>query len=254
MITTYGNSLKSYLDVISGISLNTKGGADIPGIPLNDAWNRAGNHLGSIDIGAEICFSKINLLFYRQSIYEDGSLYYLNNIADGLFGLTITPKKSNHIIKFNIEFMNTTNQGGVTGSDNTIPELRGKDNYFNNALYTWVYDYQSLGTPFFSTIRNMNPIIIQKLNLEPIFILNNRVQGYTFTLQHKYNNINLISRFSVTDNYGNYSIPINESHIGLLQTIQMPYRSNSFAAVLSYDSKGLYKSGLGIFLSIKRRF
>src|SRR5690606_24746566 len=73
---------KKYLDVVFGI----KGGA---GQGLHDSTNRIGNHLGSVDLGMEIKSYGADIFIYRQSIYEDGSLAYLRNIADGLNGVRI---------------------------------------------------------------------------------------------------------------------------------------------------------------------
>lgn len=260
LITTYGNDFETYLDVISGISLNTKGGTDIPGVPINDAWNRTGNHLGSIDIGTEINFNKFDLLVYRQSIYDDGSLYYLNNISDGLLGISIKRKNIvNGLIGFNFEYLNTTNQGGNGGSDNTIPELRGMDNYFNNGLYAWAYQGNTIGTPFISSIDALNSNLYRNyefllLNLPTNFMINNRVQGITFSTNHKYLKFQFNSKISYFNNRGIYGNEINVKQLSILENIQFPFKEYFIDLSISYDSNGLFKSNLGSKFSIKRFF
>ncbi len=100
--------------------------------------NRIGNHLGTIDVGMDMKLANLDLLLYRQNIYEDGSLFHLNNIADGLNGLSITFKNSQYIKKVGFEYLNTTSQGGsvFVFFDNPPQELRGADSYFNNAQFT----------------------------------------------------------------------------------------------------------------------
>lgn len=58
-------------------------------VVFGKAWggSRVGNHFGTIDVAAKWNGNKWNVFLYRQSIYEDGSLANLSNIADGLNGL-----------------------------------------------------------------------------------------------------------------------------------------------------------------------
>jgi hypothetical protein len=61
---------------------------------LGKSWlsSRVGNHLGTIDIGAEWKSRDWTIFVYRQSIYEDGSLANLSNVADGLNGIRLKRK------------------------------------------------------------------------------------------------------------------------------------------------------------------
>lgn len=122
-----------------------------------DGENRIGNHLGTLDLGVEVTTGFGNVHIYRQNIYEDGSLFFLTNIQDGLNGITVQLKDTKWLNRINFEFLNTYSQGGdlfVTGKD--IPgELRGKDNYFNHAQYRdgWTYKSHILGTPYIQTVK-----------------------------------------------------------------------------------------------------
>ena len=55
-ISKFGSSFPTFLKVVSGVSLNRHGNALITpnGVPSNEAINRAGNHLGTIDLGIDI--------------------------------------------------------------------------------------------------------------------------------------------------------------------------------------------------------
>jgi hypothetical protein len=133
----FGSSFKDYLAVISGKS-NVKSDTSTTATSF-DAENRTGNHLGSIDIGLELNYPKFNLFIYRQNIFEDGSLFYLNNITDGLNGLSISLKnqisENVSISKITFEFLNTISQGGLGGSTALLASQRGQDQYFNNGQY-----------------------------------------------------------------------------------------------------------------------
>lgn len=121
-----------------------------------DGENRIGNHLGTLDIALDFKTSFGKLQIYRQSIYEDGSLFFLNNIADGLNGITLKLIDGKWINQINLEYLQTTSQGGeIFISGTGIPgQLRGKDNYFNHAQYRdgWTYKSRIIGTPYIQTI------------------------------------------------------------------------------------------------------
>ena len=100
LITTFSSGIDTYINVVTGISLNKNdAGVGLDGIPYNEAFNRAGNHLGTVDIGMEFFAKESDILIYRQSIFEDGSLFYLNNISDGLYGISWTNRRQNTKIK-----------------------------------------------------------------------------------------------------------------------------------------------------------
>jgi hypothetical protein len=144
--------LDAYFNIISGRALTDDGNFTTTGNISGEGGNRAGNHLGTIDLAIEFNGEKSDLLLYKQSIYEDGSLATLSNIQDGLVGLKLIRKHVESGIKqISVEYLNTTNQGGRLSSlSNNIPELRGQDNYFNNGTYedSWTYKGFTLGVPF----------------------------------------------------------------------------------------------------------
>ncbi len=197
-----GSSFNDYVNVVTGRSLASVGDTTKNG--GNDALNRSGNHLGTLDFGFDINAKNFYILFYRQSIYEDGSLAYLSNIYDGLNGVSIefkgTHQRNIFFKKVVFEYLNTTSQGGVLGSEQTDARLRGRDNYFNNGVYRngWIYNHQTIGTPFINLYENS---IIENIS-------NNRVESYYIGINMNAFEIPLNVKLSYTNNYGTYSNPL----------------------------------------------
>jgi hypothetical protein len=141
------NGIEAYCRVITAkISIGKIPGTD------HDASNRIGNHVGSVDVAMEIDGFETNFLFYRQSIYEDGSLFRLESLADGLNGMRFY-RKNSYLAAFEIkegvfEFLYLKNQGGDEW-DLALAKL-GRDNYFNHAQVRdgWSYHGKTIGTPF----------------------------------------------------------------------------------------------------------
>lgn len=259
LITKLPSNLATYFKVISGVSLNTSDNGTNTKIPLNEAWNRAGNHLGTIDIASELVFGGFNILAYRQNIYEDGSLFYLNNIADGLLGISIKRKDiKKGIFQYCFEYINTTNQGGDTGSEN-ISQLRGRDNYFNNSVYFngWSYKSNIIGTPLFTTLEQINSKLVNGYGFTTTpnsFIVNNRVKGYNLSIAGRGTKYNFISRVSWSVNKGFYGFDIEVKQFCFSQ--QVSYELNKYVLNmnLSFDKGLLYPNNLGCYVGIRRIF
>jgi hypothetical protein len=199
-----GSGFNDYINVVTGRSLASVGDTTKNG--GNDAFNRSGNHLGTIDFGFDIDTKGFTALIYRQSIYDDGSLAYLNNISDGLNGISVSIKKTSdptiRIQKIVVEYLNTSSQGGAAGGEETNSRLRGQDNYFNNGIYRngWIYNHQTIGTPFINSLFSQN-----HENLT-----NTRVENFYFGLSLFVNETPILARFSCTNNYGTYGLPVNQ--------------------------------------------
>jgi hypothetical protein len=207
------SSPKDYFYIITGQSMNVVGG-DTATYGINDGWNRLGNHLGTIDVGMEIDWKKAKLFLYRQSIYEDGSLYYGNNITDGLHGVAFTPKADQGIIKVVIEYLNTTSQGGSVFNGSSV--FRGLDNYFNNAVYRdgWTYNGMGLGTPML-TLDSETDLT----NTDGTFYDNNRVESFYMGVEAKLGENAFMLRGSMSNSigwFGQENIPAKKQYsVGL---------------------------------------
>ena len=240
-----GSSFNDYVNVVTGRSLGGVGDTTKNGV--NDAYNRSGNHLGTIDFGFDINTSNLSILCYRQNIYEDGSLYYLANITDGLNGISVKiKKKSDAKIRLHnivVEYLNTTNQSGST--DVALnSRLRGEDNYFGNGTYkdSWTYLNHTIGTPF------INLMVRDKLN--------NRVEAYYIGLKGLIFSVPITMKFSYSLNKGSYSFSVETKNrlSGLVQTSLNLKRNYKLLTSLSFDD-GLYeKSSVGINIFLKKNW
>jgi hypothetical protein len=203
------SSLKDYLYVITGQSMAAAGG-DTAKYGYNDAYNRLGNHLGTVDVGMEIDGKFGKVFFYRQSIYEDGSLFYGNNITDGLHGVAFSTKRKQGLLKLVFEYFNTTSQGGAGGSGNTVGFLRGQDNYLNNSVYRegWTYLGRGLGSPLMTLDAETD------LNAgKDIFYDNNRIETFYVGAEAMIGENRLMFRGSLSNAIGGYGseyIPVKK--------------------------------------------
>ncbi len=233
--------LKEYIYMITGQSMNVVGG-DTATYGVNDGWNRLGNHLGSVDIGMEIDWKKAKVFFYRQSIYEDGSLYYGNNITDGLHGIAFTRKADQGILKLVVEYFNATSQGGSGGAGN-IGILRGQDNYQNNSVYRdgWTYMGHGIGTPLMT--------LDSETDLSPgnaVYFDNSRVETFYVAASGKWGENEILIRGSLSNaigSYGNeYTNALKQVSVGVQwqRPVQLMGYDAHLKASLGAD-KGLWK-------------
>ena len=243
-----GSGFSDYLNVVTGRSLAVVGDTLKNG--GNDALNRSGNHLGTLDFGFDINIATFSILCYRQSIFEDGSLAYLSNIGDGLNGVSVEFKgvHDDNVFfkKIVLEYLNTTSQGGIGGSQQTDARLRGQDDYFNNGVYRngWIYNHQTIGTPFLNQYEGS---IIQNIS-------NNRVESYFIGVDVSALKIPLNVKFSYTNNYGTYSSPLVAKE-QLNTFIQASFNlKNSFNLLTSFaNSSGSFeKNGLGVGVTLRK--
>lgn len=258
-ITHYGTDLNAFYYVVSGRSLYS----DDTLIVQNNATsaeggNRVGNHLGTIDLGVEYEDEQNRWFFYRQNIYEAGALFYLNNIADGLTGLSFTRKNSRqgiqHIV---LEYLHTSDQGGPysSGRAGGVPQLRGYEDYFNNGRYLdgWTYANQTIGTPFIMPLQYTTGIP-QKLANNPHYILNNRVNALTLSVKSRYKRVDLVTRLSFSNNMGNYDTPLSYTQTSIQQQILVPIEKYLLKATVGYDTGGVLKENIGTSFFIARTF
>jgi hypothetical protein len=216
---------KNYLHVIKG----TRGAiSDFEANNFDE--NRIGNHIGSIDIGLQIKsnFGKIDV--YRQSFYEDGSLFYLLNIKDGLNGISWKPKIKG-INKICIEYLNTTDQGGdafIIEDEN----LRGRDNYYLNSQYQDGYTNSGkiIGTPFIQ-IDALNYAKDKKIS--SLFLDNNRVKVLHLAAEGQYAKINYTVKVSMSNNLGMYQKEISKRQFSLANILQYQLYNNKYISNIS---------------------
>lgn len=227
------SGLKDYLYVITGQSMAALGG-DTARYGYNDAYNRLGNHLGTVDVGMEIDGKLGKLFFYRQSYYEDGSLYYGNNITDGLHGISYSTKRKRGLLKIVLEYFNSISQGGTTfGYSNNI---RGFDNYQNNGVYRegWTYLGKGIGTPLM-TLDSETDLNASK----DVYFDNNRVETFYLGAEAMIGENHLMFRGSLTNSHGNFGseyIPVKK---------QMTFGLQWQRQILVFGQKALLSANIG---------
>lgn len=258
VITQFGTDWQTYLFVVSAKSLYSADTLDIQNNTASaEGGNRVGNHLGTIDIGIDYENDYSKWFIYKQSIYEAGALFYLNNIADGLHGISYSRKNATSgILRVVVEYLQTSNQGGLyTSGRSTIPQLRGAENYFNNGRYIdgWVYKRQTIGTPFIMPLRYTTGLP-QTLDKNPNRIVNNRVNAVIVSAESRVKQVGLVTRISVSHNLGNYDIPLDITQTSLQQQVLFPVKNYLFTTVLAYDNAGVLKQNFGLNFLVKRTF
>ena len=245
-----------YIDVVLGSSL---GGRQVDTTKYSpfDAGNRIGNHLGTVDLGMTIRARRFDMLLYRQSIYEDGSLFYLINIADGLHGIKIQnkrpPRSGLRLDKVVLEYLNTYSQGGSTFVDND-PSKRGRDNYFNHGQYRdgWSTHGRTIGTPFIAPATDLPGTLPGAF-----FTNNNRVRVYHVGLGGQLTRrVGFTGKFSYSQNAGTYDDPISANQfsgfVGIFSSVDW-LGGSLLSTTLGYDKGDLYPNNLGVFVSLKKQ-
>ncbi|QDK83080.1 capsule assembly Wzi family protein [Spirosoma sp. KCTC 42546] len=253
------SGLLNYFYVVSTLSPRN---TDTSQYNYFDLTNRIGNHLGSVDLAVEVDLVRHTLYFYRQSIYEDGSLFYLINIADGLNGMRIRRNDPKAIVRdILLEFLNTTSQGGPEFVIDD-PDRRGKDDYFNHQQYRdgWAYRQHTIGTPFI-------PPALGSQDQYPngTFTGNNRVYvfhaGIAGSLPVRWRVLSsplaYQAKLSFSRNLGTYNNPYTtiRNQFSAYASVMAPLDilgGLQFTASIATDAGNLYQNSVGTFISVRK--
>jgi hypothetical protein len=227
-----------------------------------DLTNRFGNHLGQIDLGGDINLGSINLLVYKQTIFESGQTFSsLTNTDDGLYGISLKSRKANPILrKLVLEYLRTTNQSryrsGLARLLGLPDRHYGEENYyFNHMQYLdgWAYNRYTIGTPFLvpqGQIRAMN-----QTYPNAIFYNNNRIIAGYAGVELLLNNIIVQARASYSRNYGALFTPmppVNQLSMNI-QTLIPTKNKNAFVKVnIGIDQGNLINDNYGTHIGYQR--
>ncbi|MFD2932534.1 capsule assembly Wzi family protein [Spirosoma flavum] len=253
------SGLLNYFYVVSTLSPRN---TDTSQYNFFDLTNRIGNHLGSVDLAIEIDLVRHTLYFYRQNIYEDGSLYYLINIADGLNGVRLRRNDPKAIVRdILFEFLNTTSQGGPEFVIDD-PARRGKDDYFNHQQFRdgWAYRQHTIGTPFIPPA--LGP---QDQYPNGTFTANNRVYvfhtGLAGSLPVRWQALSGLPvyqvKLSYSRNLGTYNNPFSSvrnqfsAYASLVAPLDI-LGGLQFTASVAADAGTLYQNSVGTYISIRK--
>ncbi|GAB3712128.1 capsule assembly Wzi family protein [Spirosoma flavus] len=252
------NRFSDYIDVITGSTLGNRTDIDTNRISRFDRENRIGNHLGSIDLGFEYRTRSFSVFAYRQNVYEDGSLFYLINIADGLNGLRIRnrrqPKpRALQIQDILLEYLYTESQGGALFLEKTGQQ--GRDNYFNHSQYRdgWSRFGLTMGTPFIS------PSVDSRANLPRYaFTNNNRVSVIHLGLSGQVLDVLRFQiKASYSQNLGTYEVPfpspVQQFSSVFSLSAPLPILQGVTANLaIANDTGDLYPNSTGFYLGFRK--
>lgn len=185
---------------------------------MGKTWHnsKVGNHLGTLDVGLDYDWEYTRLSAYHQFIYDEGGLYHLANITDGLSGISLTNKYDEervfHWSKVLVEFLYTKNQGGYPTSRYSPS---GDENYYNNYEYAqgWSYKGIGLGTPFISTRTSTRPGLPDDSS---DYFSNNRVIAFHLGVQGAVSRWYFTAKLSYSMNYGTFGTSIYGHSTGRL--------------------------------------
>lgn len=262
---TMSRGLHNYLNLVTGRS----GAAPSTGSDSSiyfDNHNRVGNHLGTLDLGMEIETYDNTWFFYRQSIYEDGTLYALGNIADGLNGIRLRRKNLYSPVfsvkEVVVEFLYTKSQGGPKFNLGDSTQKRGalgRDNYFNNFQVRdgWSYYDRTIGTPFItptSDTKHAWPVFGN------LFTSNNRVAvahvGLSGSLLQQFD---WTTKLSFSSNIGTYDGPFPKTANQFSGYLSMQAKLDilggaTIKASIAADVGNLYPKTYGLTLALRKEF
>jgi hypothetical protein len=167
-------------------------------------YSKIGNHIGSIDQAISIDLKSVYITAYHQFFYEVGGLYHLNNLKDGLFGLSIFNKNETTTTlgwkKIVVEFLNSKSQGGELDAKITPS---GDEDYYNNFIYAsgWTYKGENLGNPL---LTNRNYARKELPSKATEVVANNRVTALHLGMDGYCYNWTVKALLTYSINYGTY--------------------------------------------------
>ena len=251
------DGFKNYINVVTG-----KIGGNGTDQTFFDSTSRIGNHLGSLDVAIEIETYETSWFVYRQFIYEDGSLFYLKGIKDGLNGIRVRRKNSYgsnfEISEAVLEFLYTKEQGG---DDFVLTDgkKRGRDNYFNNQQVRdgWSYYNRTIGTPFITPTSDTK---WKWPNYADNFTNNNRVSVLHLGLRGSmFQSITWYTKFSYSSNSGAYLEPFKGNPTQFSGLLALQTKLNILGGTLlkgsvAADIGDLYPKTYGFTLGLRKDF
>jgi hypothetical protein len=222
-----------------------------------DGTNRVGNHVGHYDLALDWRLPTMKLLIYRQHPFEDASGLQIQNLPDGLYGISLRREEtSSSFFSWKgvvLEYLTTRDQSGDS-FDLTGSRFKGLDNYFNHAQYRegWSYRGRGVGTPFIPSRTEVATTI------EPTgeYFPTNQAVVYHLGLEGMLlQRVRLLAKFSYSQNFGTINVPFATPRRQLSSFLEFGTplfrRGNTqLRGQLAYDRGGLYPDAFGGYLGI----
>lgn len=211
-------------------------------LPIYDTELAIGNHLGSYDLGFELYRTNLRLLFYKQQPYDFArSIYRLNNIEDGLYGLSIRLKNKKLLQRILIEYLFTKSQGLYRFGKYQTSNYVEFDNYFSHGQYNrWAYNNFIIGTPFILADENA--------------IFNNRVKAFSTCLNGiLFDKTSYLIGGTFSSNLGIYGLGLSKNQFsGKINFQHQLQTKSSLLGQLTIDIGALYSKNLGLSLIYRK--
>ena len=161
--------------------------------------------------------------------------FHLNNIEDGLYGLSLRLRNYKVIQKILVEFLYTKSQGLYRFGKYKTSNYVENDNYFSHGQYiSWDYSNSIIGTPF---------ILLNERG-----IYNNRLKAFS-----AYLNGTLIKKISYliggtfSSNLGVYGVNLSKNQFsGKVNTNYSLKNNASLSSQLTFDIGTLYSKNIGL--------
>ena len=183
-----GSDWSSFLRVLT---------AQAGGATRSDQQNAQGNHVGSQQLMLTAKGKGWEVNAYWQNFFEDNFAFIGmgQNLADGLWGVSVKQTRWRFIEGVTYEFLNTTDQSGPWHDRDGLC-YAGNDQYYRNSAFGgWSYFYRSIGTPFITS-----PLYNED---GTIYTLNSRVRVHHFGIRGDIYGYQYRVKASYARNYGN---------------------------------------------------
>ena len=168
------------------------------GVMRNDQLNAQGNHVGSQQLMLTGKGNGWEVSMYWQNFFEDNfaAIGDGQNLADGLWGISLMQIRWPYVQGVTYEFMNTTDQSGPWHDRDGLC-YAGNDSYYRNSVFVngWNYFFRSIGTPFITS-----PLYNED---GTIYTLNSRVRVHQIGVRGDIYGFLYRVKLSYARNYGN---------------------------------------------------
>ena len=128
--------------------------AQAGGATRSDRQNAQGNHVGSQQLMLTVKGKGWDVSAYWQNFFEDNFAFIGmgQNLADGLWGISLKQSRWPFIEGVTYEFLNTTDQSGPWHDRDGLC-YAGNDQYYRNSAFEsgWSYFHRTMGTPFITS-------------------------------------------------------------------------------------------------------
>ncbi len=221
-----------------------------------------GNHFGTYDLGFSVPISNWRMFAYKQSIFDNGSLFKIRNLQDGIIGLSLknnsAPQNSDAFFRVStllIEFLSTANQQNFFNSSSSVVDNLG--NYYNSYLYQngWSYLGRNIGNALIPAKNTTQKKLPQE---EYEFTNNNRINAIHFGAKAKWNRFEFTLKSTYSNNRGTLTTPFqnktNQFSLFLKTERMLPvFGGVSTFLNISSDIGGLYPKSTGVSIGLKKQ-